>query len=64
MSNVDKNVSSPSQLHSFAEDGKKSTRCIQLFRERLSEKAHGSIPKCIVGSFKFTSTWLQRSQEI
>ena len=27
---------------------------IQLFRERLSEKAHATIPKGIVGSFKFT----------
>ena len=27
---------------------------IQLFRERLSEKAHATIPKGMVGSFKFT----------
>ena len=31
-------------------------RCsrIQLFRERLSEKVHATIPKSIVGSFEFT----------
>ena len=28
--------------------------CIQLFRERLSEKVHVTIPKGIVGGFKFT----------
>ena len=28
--------------------------CIQLFRERLSEKVHAAIPKGIVGGFKFT----------
>ena len=33
--------------------------CIQLFRERLSEKVHATIPKGIVGGFKFTV--LQRS---
>ena len=33
--------------------------CIQLFRERLSEKVHATIPKGIVGGFK--STVLQRS---
>ena len=27
---------------------------IQLFRERLSEKVHATIPKGIVGVFKFT----------
>ena len=27
---------------------------IQLFRERLSEKVHATIPKGIVGSFEFT----------
>ena len=27
---------------------------IQLFRERLSEKAHATIPKGIVGGFEFT----------
>ena len=27
---------------------------IQLFRERLSEKMHATIPKSIVGSFEFT----------
>ena len=32
---------------------------IQLFRERLSEKVHATIPKGIVGSFEFT--FLQRS---
>ena len=32
---------------------------IQLFRERLSEKVHATIPKGIVGGFKFTV--LQRS---
>ena len=26
----------------------------QLFRERLSEKVHATIPKGIVGGFKFT----------
>ena len=30
------------------------TTDIQLFRERLSEKVHATIPKCIVGSFEFT----------
>ena len=33
--------------------------CLQLFRERLSEKVHATIPKGIVGGFKFTV--LQRS---
>ena len=28
---------------------------IQLFRERLSEKVHTTIPKGIVGGFKFTA---------
>ena len=28
--------------------------CIQLFRERLSEKVHATIPKGIVGGFEFT----------
>ena len=28
--------------------------CIQLFRERLSEKVHVTIPNGIVGGFKFT----------
>ena len=28
--------------------------CIQLFQERLLEKVHATIPKGIVGSFKFT----------
>ena len=28
---------------------------IQLFRERLSEKVHATIPKGIVGGFKFTA---------
>ena len=27
---------------------------IQLFRERLSEKVHATIPKGIVGGFQFT----------
>ena len=27
---------------------------IQLFQERLSEKVHATIPKGIVGDFKFT----------
>ena len=31
-----------------------SARCIQLFRETLSEKVHATIPKGIVGSFEFT----------
>ena len=34
---------------------------IQLFRERLSEKVHATIPKGIVGGFKFTV--LQRNFE-
>ena len=34
---------------------------IQLFRERLSEKVHVTIPKGIVGGFKFTV--LQRNFE-
>ena len=31
-----------------------SANCTQLFRERLSEKVHATIPKGIVGGFKFT----------
>ena len=31
-----------------------SLDCIQLFRERLSEKVHATIPKGIVGGFEFT----------
>ena len=34
---------------------------IQLFRERLSEKVHATIPKGIVGGFEFTV--LQRKLE-
>ena len=30
--------------------------CIQLFRERLSEKVHATIPKGIVGGFELTSS--------
>ena len=30
------------------------TLCIQLFRERLSEKVHASIPKGIVGGFEYS----------
>ena len=33
--------------------------CIQLFRERLSEKVHATIPKGIVGGFE--GTVLQRN---
>ena len=29
-------------------------RCIQLFRERLSEKVHATTPKGIVGGLEFT----------
>ena len=38
---------------------------IQLFRERLSEKVHATIPKGIVGGFKFTVLQrnLKKSQE-
>ena len=37
------------------EGHKQSTStCIQLFRERLSEKLHATIPKGIVGGFEFT----------
>ena len=35
--------------------------CIQLFRERLSEKVHATIPKGIVGGFEFT--FLQRNSK-
>ena len=28
--------------------------CIQLFRDRLSEKVHATIPKGLVGGFEFT----------
>ena len=28
--------------------------CIQLFRQRLSEKVHATIPKGIVGGFEFS----------
>ena len=39
---------------------KKKTNCnIQLFRERLSQKVHATIPKGIVGGFEFTV--IQRS---
>ena len=34
--------------------GAADANIIQLFRERLSEKVHATIPKGIVGSFKFT----------
>ena len=30
--------------------------CIQLFRKRLSEKVHATIPKGIVGGFELTSS--------
>ena len=44
-----------------------SPHSIQLFRERLSEKVHVTIPKGIVGGFKFTllqrnlKEWHERS---
>ena len=39
---------------------KKKTNCnIQLFRERLSQKVHATIPNGIVGGFEFTV--IQRS---
>ena len=38
---------------------KKTNFNIQLFRERLSEKVHATIPKGIVGGFEFTV--IQRS---
>ena len=38
--------------------------CLQLFQERLSEIAHATIPKGIMGSFKFTVPWLQHFREI
>ena len=28
--------------------------CLQLFRERLSDKVHATTPKCIVGGLTFT----------
>ena len=31
--------------------GRLNADCIQLFRERLSEKVHATIPKGIVGGF-------------
>ena len=34
--------------------GIKKTKHIRLFRERLSEKVHATIPKGLVGGFKFT----------
>ena len=34
---------------------------IQLFRERLSEKVHATIPKGIVGGFEYTI--LQRNEK-
>ena len=37
----------------------KTLFCIQLFRERLSEKVHSTIPKGIVGGF--VSPVLQRN---
>ena len=44
-------------LHFSRKDQTRSD--IQLFRERLSEKVHATIPKGIVGGFQFT--FLQRN---
>ena len=43
----------------FSLEIKADTWYIQLFRKRLSEKVHATIPKGIVGGFEFTA--LQRS---
>ena len=32
----------------------RNVTCIQLFRERLSDKVHATTPKGIVGGFEFT----------
>ena len=32
----------------------RTVSCMQLFRERLSEKVHATIPKGILGGFEFT----------
>ena len=37
----------------------RNVTCIQLFRERLSDKVHATTPKGIVGGFEFT--FLQRN---
>ena len=37
---------------------------IQLFQDRLSEKVHATIPKGIVGDFKFTVFQGRKSQRI
>ena len=37
---------------------------IQLFQERLSEKVYATIPKGIVGDFKFTAFQGRKSQRI
>ena len=43
----------------YVTDCRTMTMCIQLLRERLSEKVHAIIPKGIVGRFEFT--FLQRN---
>ena len=37
-----------------SQEAKETAIRIQLFRERLSEKVHATIPKGIVGGFEFT----------
>ena len=42
------------ELAAYESGHKDSFDCIQLFRKRLSEKVHATIPKGIVGGFEFT----------
>ena len=44
----------PSMVQVSARFELSGVSCIQLFRERLSEKVHVTIPKGIVGGFEFT----------
>ena len=48
-------------FHIFIRSSPYESFRIQLFRERLSEKVHATIPKGIVGGFEFTV--LQRKLE-
>ena len=49
----DQSIIFPSEDHFSNSYNLLSWRCKRLFRERLSEKVHATIPKGIVGGFEF-----------
>ena len=47
-------------MYSTARQKHESALYIQLFRERLSEKVHATIPKGIVGGLGYLKEWHER----